>query len=106
MWGTSQNFFFVFIDELEKQSIIEKTVDVGHWKINILNNFKHDLQFQRYRVKQTEIGNFTSFFALNPPKKHQKSKFWIMKKFAWDIIISHICDTNHNHMMYRYWDME
>ena len=28
-WGTPQNFFFAFIDELEKQIIIKKTVEVG-----------------------------------------------------------------------------
>ena len=28
-WGTLQNFFFAFIDELEKQIIITKTVEVG-----------------------------------------------------------------------------
>ena len=27
--GTPQNFFLVFIDELEKQIIIKKTVEVG-----------------------------------------------------------------------------
>ena len=28
-WGTPQNFFSAFIDELEKQIIIKKTVEVG-----------------------------------------------------------------------------
>ena len=28
-WGTSQNFFLAFIDELEKQIIVKKTVEVG-----------------------------------------------------------------------------
>ena len=28
-WGTPQNFFLAFIDELEKQIIIKKTVEVG-----------------------------------------------------------------------------
>ena len=28
-WGTPQNFFLGFIDELEKQIIIKKTVEVG-----------------------------------------------------------------------------
>ena len=27
-WGTPQNFFLAFIDELEKQIIIKKTVEV------------------------------------------------------------------------------
>ena len=29
MWGTPKNFFLAFIDELEKQIIIEKTVQAG-----------------------------------------------------------------------------
>ena len=29
MWGTPHNFFLAFIDELEKQIIITKTVEVG-----------------------------------------------------------------------------
>ena len=28
-WGTPQNFFLPFADELEKQIIIKKTVEVG-----------------------------------------------------------------------------
>ena len=28
-WDTPQNFFLVFIDELEKQIVIKKTVEVG-----------------------------------------------------------------------------
>ena len=28
-WGTPQNFFLTFIDELEKQIITKKTIEVG-----------------------------------------------------------------------------
>ena len=28
-WGKTQNLFLAFIDELEKQTIIKKTVEVG-----------------------------------------------------------------------------
>ena len=31
-WGTPQNFSLAFIDELEKQIIIKKTVKVGQYK--------------------------------------------------------------------------
>ena len=31
-WGTPQNFFLAFIDELEKQTIIKKTVEVDQSK--------------------------------------------------------------------------
>ena len=36
-WGTPQNFFLAFIDELEKQIIIKKTVEVGQQKQNNFN---------------------------------------------------------------------
>ena len=29
MWGTTQNFFLAFTDELEKQIFIKKTVEAG-----------------------------------------------------------------------------
>ena len=54
------------------------------------------MQFLRYRAKHTEIGNLRSFFALWPPKKNPKTKFWKMEKFARDIIILHMCTKNHN----------
>ena len=31
-WGTPQNFFLAFTDELEKQIIIKKTVEMGQLK--------------------------------------------------------------------------
>ena len=36
-WGTPQNFSLAFIDELEKQIIIKKTVEVGQQKQNNFN---------------------------------------------------------------------
>ena len=63
----------------------------------------YDLQFPRYIAKQTEIGNFRSFFALLP-QKPQKSKFWKMKNSGGDIITLHVCTKNHNQMMYGSWD--
>ena len=63
--------------------------------------------FLRYRVWQTEIGNYGSFFALYPPLvKTQKISFEKMKTNAGDIIISHKCTKNHNHMRYSSWDTE
>ena len=63
----------------------------------------YDLQFLRYRVWQTEIGNCGSFFALYlPPLKIQKIRiFKKWKKIAGDIIILHKCTQNHNHMKYN-----
>ena len=66
----------------------------------------YDLQFLRYRVWQTEIGNYVPFFAL----WLEKSKFWKneekKKNKPGDIIILQLCITNHNHIMYGSWDME
>ena len=36
-WGTPQNFFLAFIDDLEKQIIIKKTVEVAVKKQNNFN---------------------------------------------------------------------
>ena len=88
-WGTLENFFLEFIDELEKQ-IIKKTVTWAN-KNKIISIFtilhflqkykeKHcqnldDLQFLRYRAKHTEIGNYRSFLALLPPKNPKNQDF-------------------------------
>ena len=65
------------------------------------NSWWYDLQFLRYRVWQTEIVNYGSFFPLiTPSLKSQKIrtlKKW--KKVDGDIIL-HICTKNHNHMRY------
>ena len=51
----------------------------------------YDLQFLRYRVWQTEIGNYGSLFNL------KNQNFQRMKKIAGDIILLH---------RYSYWDTE
>ena len=130
MWrrrGTPQNFCLTFINELEKQLFIKKLLKWAN-KIckNIYNvtffkkikkntcNFTlmyrkywwYDLQFLRYRVWQTEIGHYGSFFALlHPSLKTQKIRI-LKKKIAGDIIILHMCTKNHNYMRYGSWDTE
>ena len=67
----------------------------------------YDLQFLRYRVWKTEIGNYGSFFAfLLPPKNQKNQNFEKMKKIAADIIILHMFTKNHNHTRYGSWDTE
>ena len=66
----------------------------------------YDLEFRRYRVWWTEIGNFGSFLALSLPWKPEKSGFWKMKKITRNIVILHMCTKNHNHMMYSSSDTE
>ena len=61
----------------------------------------YNLQFLRYRVWQTDIGNFWSFFAhLPPPYNPKKSEFWKNKNIARDVIIFYKCAKNHNRMRY------
>ena len=73
----------------------------------------YDLQFLRYRVWKTDIGNYRSFIALlRPPPpppslKTKKSKFRKNeKKIAGDIIILHICTKKHNYLRCSSWDTE
>ena len=65
----------------------------------------YDLQFLRYRVSQTEIGNYV---PITPPLlktwKIRILKKW--KKIAGYIIILHMCTKNYNHLRYGSWDTE
>ena len=49
-----------------------------HLQISLSKSQWYDLLFLRYRAKQTVIRNFTSFFALYPPKnlKNQNFEKW------------------------------
>ena len=105
MWkrcGTPQNFFLVFIMNLKNNYLLKKLLKWANKKNNNFNisnvaflkenNKKHleislskswwyDLQFLRYRAKQTEIGNLSSFFALLPPASAPlKKKIKTLKK--------------------------
>ena len=101
MCGTSQNFFWIFVDELEKQIIItiKKTVKVGQQKQNNFNiyyiaylkKYKKtpvDIIIKilkiclRYRPKHTGIGNFRSFFHLLPLET-PKIKVLNNEKICW-----------------------
>ena len=57
-----------------------------HYSITVSQKpWWYDLQFLRYIIWQTEIGNYESFFALLPlPLKNSKyQNFEIMKKNCW-----------------------
>ena len=60
----------------------------------------YNLQFLRYSVWQTEIGNYGSFlpFHLPFPKNQKNQDFEHMKKIAGDFIILRKCTKNHNHI--------
>ena len=50
--------------------------------------------------------HFTQFFAFYPTNYSENKNCQKMKKMSGDIIISHMCTINDNHMMYLSWDME
>ena len=105
-WGTPQNFLLAFTDELEKQIIIKKLLKRAKKKQQ--NNFNiynvalkkqqqqleislsksrwYDLQFLRYKAKQTKIGNFGPFFVFHP----ENQNFEKMKKLL-EIISFYTC---------------
>ena len=67
----------------------------------------YGIWFLKFKVQQTEIFViFGPFFALSAPLTTWKSKILTLKKTLQDIIISHICTINDNHMMFGSWDME
>ena len=49
------------------------------------------------------LDHFLPFYANNTLENKNFEK---IRKSPWDIIISHICIINENHMMYGSWDME
>ena len=90
-WGTPQSFCLTFIDELEKQlfkklskraiknvriltfttSYFLKKIKKNTWRYQYFRpvyqtSWWYDLQFLRYRMWQTKIGNFGSFSTLLP----------------------------------------
>ena len=90
-WGTPQNPFLVFIDELwktQKRRILEK------WK--------------------KKSGNIIILHKRNKNHNHMRYSLWDME---WDKIFCHfgpffalwpsyLCTTNDDHMMYGYWDIK
>ena len=119
-WGTPQSFCLALIDELQKNNLLKRRLMWVNKKCK-KNTWRHhyftplyqisqwyDLQFLRYIVWKTDIGNYRSFIALlrPPPSLNtRKSEFWRNEqKIAGDIIILHICTKNHNHLRCSSWD--
>ena len=80
-----------------------------------------NIRCNRHNFLSTIFCHSGMFFALLPPYGPRKSKFWKNEKNTWrnvyhkwqkwkkpsgDIIISHRCIINDNHMMYGSWDTE
>ena len=57
----------------------------------------YEVQFLRYRVRQTNMLSFWAIFCPLTPLITQRMG---------DVIILHMCTKNHDHMMYASWDME
>ena len=92
-WGTPKNICLAFIDKLEKQLFVTKNcwsgpiksvrvltftmlylkkIEKKTWRYHYFTpayqkSWWYDLLFLRYRVWQTEIGNYGSFTLLPPP---------------------------------------
>ena len=67
----------------------------------------YDVWFLRYWVRQAKFFAILDHFLLFYPPKNPKIK--ILKKMEnspGDIIISHKCNINDNHMMYGSWDIK
>ena len=88
MWANKKCKNSHIYNVISKKIIIKKNTWRYHCFTPVyLKYWWYDLQFLRYRVWQTEIGNYGSFFALTPPSKNQKNQnFEKMKRIAGDII--------------------
>ena len=61
----------------------------------------YEVQFLRYRVRQTEFFVILShFLPFYPPNNPDNQNFDKMKKASGDVIILHMCTKHYNHMMY------
>ena len=97
-WGAPQNFCLA-----EKHLFIEKHRDISSFYTCVPKSKRYDLKLFRYRLGQTEIDNYGSFFVLLPINQ-KKTNFEKMKQIAVDIIILHKRIKSHNHMRYSSWD--
>ena len=86
------NIVFFFLKYKEK-----------HLQISLSKSWWHDLQFLRYRAKNTEIGNFRSFFCPFTHLKTPNIKILKCEKICWRY--HHMFTKNQNHMMYVVWMM-
>ena len=78
-------------------------------KIKILKWQSHDVWFLRYQARQTEFLILDTPPLLSPPppphpNNLEKQNFEKWKKYPERNIVLHLCNINHNHMMYGSWD--
>ena len=98
-WGTPHNVFLAFIDKLEKQIIIKRTVEVGQQKTNNFNIYNvafflkkitkntcryhyqnlHDMIYSSWDIEQNKLklvilGHFLPFIPLKTTKNQNFEK--------------------------------
>ena len=121
-WGTPQNFFLAFIDELKKQIICKKTVKWANKKQNNFNIyiqcyiffFKKKKNTCRYHYQSLDdiiyrssdiehnilklviLGYFLPFY---PPKNSINQNFEKMKNFTGKTF-THVYQKNYNHVQF------
>ena len=127
-WGTPQNFFLAFIDELEKQIFIKncwgrpiknkiilictnvpflkkiKKYTCRDHNQNLNDMIYSSWDIEQNRLKLIILGHFLPLLPPLTTKKIKILKKW--KKAPGGIIILHMCTINDNHTMYGSWGME
>ena len=104
--------FFALLPHYQPQNLKFQKNDKNAWRYYPFTLLYHkwrsyDVQFLRYKVRQTVFCRSGPFFALWPTPKHSENQnFEKLKKPLGDITILHMCPSNDNHMMYYSWDME
>ena len=79
-WANRKYKYFNIYKNEKKNKKIKKNTWRYHYFIPVYQQSSwYDLQFLRYGVWQTEIGNYGSFFTLLPSPIKPK-KIWILKK--------------------------
>ena len=101
--GTYQNFYLAFIDKLEKKNCwsapiilmlyFQKKIKKNTRRYNYFTpvyqkSWWYDLQFLKYRIKLTEIGNYGSFFVLLPTTLKPFLKKWKKLLETWSFYTS------------------
>ena len=101
-YGVGQTNFLKILRKWKKPG------DIILFFTHVYNKWRsYDVWFSRYKVWMTEffliLDHFLPFYPIGNTKNQNFEK---MKKTPGDIIISHKCTINNNHMMYDSWDLK
>ena len=105
-------FFALFPSNSPKNENFKKKNEKNNWRYHHLSqvhqkSWSYAILFLRYGAWQMQmlffiLGYFLPFY---PPNSTKNEYFKKMKKIPGDIIISHNCTKNHDHMLCCSWDM-